>query len=159
MQLVSRIPVLQQVEQCHDSSISTNDCFKPVSRYWDRISRPEQLMTAMINAMAGTNRPCRYRCSYYLSIHRMYRERRMISLNISLKNVFIRIDRRLATQAMFRRCGQADPNQEETDADLWWGGTLFRGTHDAFRQFCGKNTISRLVKPRPGRARLCMITR
>ena len=44
-------PVLQQVEQFHDSSISTNDCFKPVSRYWDRINRPEQLMSAMINAM------------------------------------------------------------------------------------------------------------
>ncbi|TDB58588.1 3D-(3,5/4)-trihydroxycyclohexane-1,2-dione acylhydrolase (decyclizing) [Photorhabdus khanii] len=44
-------PVLQQVEQFHDYTISTNDCFRPVSRYWDRISRPEQLMSAMINAM------------------------------------------------------------------------------------------------------------
>ncbi|MBV1841276.1 3D-(3,5/4)-trihydroxycyclohexane-1,2-dione acylhydrolase (decyclizing) [Photobacterium ganghwense] len=44
-------PVLQQVEQYHDCSISTNDCFRPVSRYWDRVSRPEQLMSAMINAM------------------------------------------------------------------------------------------------------------
>lgn len=44
-------PVLQQVEQYHDASISTNDCFKPVSRYWDRITRPEQLMSAMVNAM------------------------------------------------------------------------------------------------------------
>ncbi|MCV9878064.1 3D-(3,5/4)-trihydroxycyclohexane-1,2-dione acylhydrolase (decyclizing) [Brenneria izbisi] len=44
-------PVLQQVEQYHDVSISTNDCFKPVSRYWDRINRPEQLMSALINAM------------------------------------------------------------------------------------------------------------
>ncbi len=44
-------PVLQQVEQFHDYTISTNDCFRPISRYWDRISRPEQLMSAMINAM------------------------------------------------------------------------------------------------------------
>lgn len=44
-------PVLQQVEQYYDNSISTNDCFRPVSRYWDRVSRPEQLMSAMINAM------------------------------------------------------------------------------------------------------------
>ena len=44
-------PVLQQVEQYGDGTISTNDCFRPVSRYWDRISRPEQLMSAMINAM------------------------------------------------------------------------------------------------------------
>ncbi|TCO70035.1 3D-(3,5/4)-trihydroxycyclohexane-1,2-dione acylhydrolase (decyclizing) [Marinisporobacter balticus] len=44
-------PVLQQVEQSHDLTISTNDAFKAVSKYWDRVSRPEQLMTAMINAM------------------------------------------------------------------------------------------------------------
>ncbi|MBD2797451.1 3D-(3,5/4)-trihydroxycyclohexane-1,2-dione acylhydrolase (decyclizing) [Xenorhabdus sp. 18] len=44
-------PVLQQVEQYEDGTISTNDCFRPVSRYWDRISRPEQLMAAMIHAM------------------------------------------------------------------------------------------------------------
>ncbi|QRN04099.1 3D-(3,5/4)-trihydroxycyclohexane-1,2-dione acylhydrolase (decyclizing) [Legionella sp. MW5194] len=43
-------PVLQQLEMPHDYTLSVNDCFKPVSRYWDRISRPEQLMTACINA-------------------------------------------------------------------------------------------------------------
>ncbi|EOW9527281.1 3D-(3,5/4)-trihydroxycyclohexane-1,2-dione acylhydrolase (decyclizing) [Bacillus cytotoxicus] len=44
-------PVLQQIEQLHDASITTNDAFRPVSKYWDRVNRPEQLMTAMINAM------------------------------------------------------------------------------------------------------------
>lgn len=44
-------PVLQQVEQPGDSTVTANDAFKAVSRYWDRVSRPEQLMTAMINAM------------------------------------------------------------------------------------------------------------
>lgn len=44
-------PVLQQVQQSYDLSITTNDAFKPVSRYWDRINRPEQLMSALINAM------------------------------------------------------------------------------------------------------------
>lgn len=43
-------PVLQQLEVPHDYTISVNDCFKPVSKYWDRISRPEQLMTACLNA-------------------------------------------------------------------------------------------------------------
>ena len=37
-------PVLQQVEQIHDLSLSTNDAFRAVCRYWDRIVRPEQLM-------------------------------------------------------------------------------------------------------------------
>ncbi|MGN2386558.1 3D-(3,5/4)-trihydroxycyclohexane-1,2-dione acylhydrolase (decyclizing) [Pseudomonas viridiflava] len=44
-------PVLQQIEQFHDLSISTNDAFKAVSKYWDRINRPEQLMSAAINAI------------------------------------------------------------------------------------------------------------
>lgn len=44
-------PVLQQIEQFHDLSISTNDSFKAVSKYWDRINRPEQLMSAALNAM------------------------------------------------------------------------------------------------------------
>ena len=43
-------PVLQQIEQTHDLSISTNDAFRAVCRYWDRIVRPEQLMSAMISA-------------------------------------------------------------------------------------------------------------
>ena len=44
-------PVLQQLECSSDLSITTNDAFKPVCKYWDRISRPEQLMSALINAM------------------------------------------------------------------------------------------------------------
>jgi 3D-(3,5/4)-trihydroxycyclohexane-1,2-dione acylhydrolase (decyclizing) len=44
-------PVLQQLEATHDYTLSVNDCFKPVSKYWDRVTRPEQLMTACLNAM------------------------------------------------------------------------------------------------------------
>lgn len=44
-------PVLQQLEHEEDYSITVNDSFKAVSKYWDRVQRPEQLMTAMLNAM------------------------------------------------------------------------------------------------------------
>lgn len=44
-------PVLQQFEQPFSLSVTTNDAYKPVCRYWDRIVRPEQLMSAMVNAM------------------------------------------------------------------------------------------------------------
>lgn len=44
-------PVLQQVESAIDPNVTANDAFKPVSVFWDRVSRPEQLMSAMINAM------------------------------------------------------------------------------------------------------------
>lgn len=44
-------PALQQLEQPFDYSLTVNDCFKPVSKYWDRIQRPEQLMTACLHAL------------------------------------------------------------------------------------------------------------
>jgi len=44
-------PVLQQVEHWDDYTATANDTFRAVSRYWDRINRPEQLMSACINAM------------------------------------------------------------------------------------------------------------
>ncbi len=50
-------PVLQQIEQEYDHNITANDAFKPVSRYWDRIARPEQLMSAMIHAMRVLTSP------------------------------------------------------------------------------------------------------
>jgi 3D-(3,5/4)-trihydroxycyclohexane-1,2-dione acylhydrolase (decyclizing) len=44
-------PVLQQIESFSDATVSANDCFKPVSRYFDRITRPEQLIDALPHAM------------------------------------------------------------------------------------------------------------
>ena len=50
-------PVLQQLESEHSQDISVNDCFKPVSRYWDRINRPDQLTTSLIEAMRVLTSP------------------------------------------------------------------------------------------------------
>src|SRR5437870_2021376 len=50
-------PVLQQLESEHSQDISVNDAFKPVSRYWDRINRPEQLLTALPEAMRVLTSP------------------------------------------------------------------------------------------------------
>ena len=44
-------PVLQQLEQSSSLATTTNDAFKPVCKYWDRVTRPEMIMTALINAM------------------------------------------------------------------------------------------------------------
>jgi 3D-(3,5/4)-trihydroxycyclohexane-1,2-dione acylhydrolase (decyclizing) len=45
-------PVLQQVEDFADGTVSASDCFRPVSRYFDRITRPEQVMDALPKALA-----------------------------------------------------------------------------------------------------------
>ena len=50
-------PVLQQLESEHSQDISVNDCFKPVSRYWDRINRPDQLITSLIESMRVLTSP------------------------------------------------------------------------------------------------------
>ena len=50
-------PVLQQLESSHTQDISVNDSFKPVSRYWDRVSRPEQLVTTLPEAMRVLTSP------------------------------------------------------------------------------------------------------
>ena len=44
-------PVLQQIESFADGTVSANDCFRPVSRYFDRIARPEQIIDALPHAM------------------------------------------------------------------------------------------------------------
>ena len=50
-------PVLQQVEDFTDGTVSANDCFRPVSRFFDRITRPEQIMQALPKAMAVLTDP------------------------------------------------------------------------------------------------------
>src|SRR6267378_3288402 len=50
-------PVLQQLESSRSQDVSVNDCFKPVSRYWDRINRAEQIITALPDAMRVLTSP------------------------------------------------------------------------------------------------------
>lgn len=50
-------PVRQQIESPSTQDISVNDCFKPVARYWDRIQRPEQILTSLPEAMRVLTSP------------------------------------------------------------------------------------------------------
>jgi 3D-(3,5/4)-trihydroxycyclohexane-1,2-dione acylhydrolase (decyclizing) len=50
-------PVLQQLEQPGSPDVTVNDCFRPVSRYWDRIQRPEQILTSLPEAMRVLTSP------------------------------------------------------------------------------------------------------
>src|SRR6476620_11740539 len=50
-------PVLQQLESEHSQDVSVNDAFKPLSRYWDRLNRPDQLITALPEAMRVLTSP------------------------------------------------------------------------------------------------------
>src|ERR1700747_1297576 len=50
-------PVLQQLESSSSQDVSVNDCFRPVSRYWDRIQRPEQILTSLAEALRVLKSP------------------------------------------------------------------------------------------------------
>jgi 3D-(3,5/4)-trihydroxycyclohexane-1,2-dione acylhydrolase (decyclizing) len=50
-------PVLQQIEDFGDATVSANDCFRPVSRFWDRITRPEQLLSSLPRAISVLTDP------------------------------------------------------------------------------------------------------
>ncbi|HEY3179171.1 MAG TPA: 3D-(3,5/4)-trihydroxycyclohexane-1,2-dione acylhydrolase (decyclizing) [Casimicrobiaceae bacterium] len=50
-------PVLQQIEDFHDGTVSANDCFRPVSRYFDRIAHPAQLLNALPRAVSVLTDP------------------------------------------------------------------------------------------------------
>jgi 3D-(3,5/4)-trihydroxycyclohexane-1,2-dione acylhydrolase (decyclizing) len=50
-------PVLQQLEAPHDGDLTVNDAFRPVSKYWDRINRPEQLIPSALSAMRVLTNP------------------------------------------------------------------------------------------------------
>ena len=50
-------PVLQQIEWAQTQDVSANDCFKPVSRYWDRLNRPDQLITSLPEALRVLTSP------------------------------------------------------------------------------------------------------
>ncbi|WP_017814124.1 MULTISPECIES: 3D-(3,5/4)-trihydroxycyclohexane-1,2-dione acylhydrolase (decyclizing) [Paenibacillus] len=52
-------PVLQQVEQEYSAAVTTNDALKPVSRYWDRVTRPEQLMSSLLRGFEVLTDPAR----------------------------------------------------------------------------------------------------
>ncbi|ROL80158.1 3D-(3,5/4)-trihydroxycyclohexane-1,2-dione acylhydrolase (decyclizing) [Pseudomonas protegens] len=92
-------PVLQQIEQFHDLSISTNDAFKAVSKYWDRINRPEQLMSAAIHAMRVLTDPAETGAVTLALPQDVQGEAYDYPDSFLAKRVH-RIDRRPATEAM-----------------------------------------------------------
>jgi 3D-(3,5/4)-trihydroxycyclohexane-1,2-dione acylhydrolase (decyclizing) len=94
-------PVLQQIEQFHDLSISTNDAFKAVSKYWDRINRPEQLMSAALNAMRVLTDPAETG-AVTLALPQDVQGEAYDYPDAFLQKRVHRIDRRPPTQAMLK---------------------------------------------------------
>ncbi|AOV96884.1 3D-(3,5/4)-trihydroxycyclohexane-1,2-dione acylhydrolase (decyclizing) [Edwardsiella hoshinae] len=126
-------PVLQQIEQYHDLSISTNDCLRPVSRYWDRINRPEQLMSAMLNAMRTLTDPAATGAVTICLPQDVQGEAWDYPQCFFAQRVHI-IERRPPDRQRLAQA-QALISRKRRPLVVCGGGVRYSGAHDAFRAF------------------------
>ncbi|XVN15392.1 3D-(3,5/4)-trihydroxycyclohexane-1,2-dione acylhydrolase (decyclizing) [Pseudomonas corrugata] len=132
-------PVLQQIEQFHDLSISTNDAFKAVSKYWDRINRPEQLMSAAIHAMRVLTDPAETG-AVTLALPQDVQAEAYDYPDYFLARRVHRIDRRPATEAMLEDAlallkGKRQP------LIICGGGVKYAGANRALQAFAERFDI------------------
>lgn len=132
-------PVLQQMEQPHDLSISTNDAFRAVSKYWDRIQRPEQLMSACINAMRVLTDPADTGAVTIALPQDVEGEAYDYPDYFFQKRVH-RIDRRPATPAMVADAVKLITAKKKPML-ICGGGVKYSEAWDTFRQFAHKYNI------------------
>lgn len=129
-------PVLQQIEQMHDLSLSTNDAFRPVCRYWDRIVRPEQLMSAMISAFRVLTDPANTGAVCIALPQDVEGEAYDYPESFFAKRVWT-IERRPATEAAIAQAAQAIRASKKPML-ICGGGVRYSEAHEAFRAFAEK---------------------
>lgn len=132
-------PVLQQVEQFHDLNISTNDAFKAVSKYWDRIARPEQLMSAAISAMRVLTDPADTGAVTLALPQDVEAEAYDYPESFFKKRVH-RIERRPATKEMIRDAVELISKKKKPIL-ICGGGVRYSEAAEAFKSFAEKFNI------------------
>ena len=132
-------PVLQQIEQMHDLSLSTNDAFRPVCRYWDRIVRPEQLMSAMISAFRVLTDPANTGAVCIALPQDVEGEAYDYPESFFAKRVWT-IERRPATETAIAQAAQAIRASKKPML-ICGGGVRYSEAHEAFRAFAEKYGI------------------
>ena len=132
-------PVLQQIEQPQELGISTNDAFRPVCRYWDRIVRPEQLMTAMISAMRVLTDPADTGAVCIALPQDTQAEAYDYPVSFFEKRVH-RIERRPATAYAVAEASEII-RRAKRPVMICGGGVRYSEAHAAFRAFAEKHNI------------------
>ncbi|MBQ9329776.1 MAG: 3D-(3,5/4)-trihydroxycyclohexane-1,2-dione acylhydrolase (decyclizing) [Oscillibacter sp.] len=126
-------PVLQQVEQTYNLSISTNDAFKAVCRYWDRIVRPEQLMSACISAFRVLTDPANTGAVCLAMPQDVEGEAYDYPETFFKKRVW-RLERRPATEAALADAAEAI-RKAKRPLLVCGGGVRYSEAHAEFRHF------------------------
>lgn len=126
-------PVLQQIEQLNSSGTSTNDAFRAVTRYFDRIERPEQLMTAMLHAMRVLTDPADTGAVCIALPQDVEGEAYDYPESFFRKRVHV-LERRPPTVQAIQQAAQAI-RQAKKPMLICGGGVRYSEAHDAFRAF------------------------
>ncbi|MCL6557726.1 MAG: 3D-(3,5/4)-trihydroxycyclohexane-1,2-dione acylhydrolase (decyclizing), partial [Firmicutes bacterium] len=132
-------PVLQQIEHFHDFNITTNDAFRAVSKYWDRVSRPEQLMTAMIHAMRVLTDPADTGAVTIALPQDVQGEAYDYPEDFFKKRVH-RIERRPATKEMIKDAVELLKTKKKPML-VCGGGVRYSEAAEVFKAFAEKYTI------------------
>ena len=128
-------PVLQQLESPQSQDISVNDCFKPVSRYWDRIHRPEQLITGLPEAMRVLTSPAETGAVTLALPQDVQAEAYEYPLAFFDERIWT-VPRTRGDAASLRRAAEAIRASRQP-VIIAGGGVLFSDASDALRRFAG----------------------
>ncbi len=132
-------PVLQQVEQFYNYTITSNDAFRSVSRYWDRIERPEQLMSAALNALRVLTDPAETGAVCLSLPQDVQGEAWNYPVEFFEKRVHC-IDRRTLTEAAVMRAVKIITAAKRPMA-VCGGGVRYSEAGSVFADFCEKFSI------------------
>ena len=127
-------PVLQQLEHPQSQDISVNDTFKPVSRYWDRINRPEQILTAFPAAMRVLTSPADTGAVTIALPQDVQAEAFDFPQQFFEKRIYL-IARREPDEAALTRAVELIM-QSNRPLVIAGGGVLYSRAEDALAQFC-----------------------
>lgn len=126
-------PVLQQVEQINSLATTTNDAFKAVCRYWDRIVRPEQLMSAAISAFRTLTDPANTGAVCLAMPQDVEGEAYDYPVSFFKKRVW-RLERRPATEAALSEAAEAIRASKKPML-ICGGGVRYAEAHAELRHF------------------------
>lgn len=132
-------PVLQQIEQPTNLSLSTNDAFRAVSKYWDRITRPDQLMSAAINAMRVLTDPADTGAVTLALPQDVEGEAYDYPVTFFNKRIH-RIDRRPPTESMVEDAVNLIKNSKKPIL-ICGGGVKYSECWNTFKEFANKYSI------------------
>ena len=132
-------PVLQQLESANSQDISVNDCFKPISKYWDRINRPEQLITALPEVMRVLTSPAETGAVTLSMPQDVQAEVHDFPAEMFEKRVWF-VGRTLPDQTLLQRAIEKIKNSKKP-LIVAGGGTIYSGASEILKELVNRTGI------------------